>query len=266
MDIRPETSSARVTDRGLLVASLAILALSLLLVLLPWGQAWDDALLLEDRAEPKGLAKELTKALHWINLVTWIAMGVVLVAVGAARRRARLGLLAAGAFLATIALAELLKVVVPRLNWGIDGGDDLLAKAMDSWPSGHTASIMAFVLALLMVVSVRWVSAIVIVGSVAAAAVGAGVVLAGWHRPSDVFGGSALAVVVFLVLRRGVGQGSTGRWGVWARWLPPVVAAGSALVVFALSREESSALPLVIAMAGFAFWVAIATTRFGLAR
>ena len=266
MPTRPVDSAAPGVDRPLLVGSLVVFFGSLLLVLLPWGQVWDDALLLEDRAEPKGLARDLTHGLHWINVSTWLVMGVVITAVGAGRRRGRLGLVAAGAFVVTVLAAELLKYVVPRPDWGADQAADLLAKAMDTWPSGHTASVTAFVLGLLAVASARWCLPVVVAGSMLITGVGVGVVVAGWHRPSDIFGGSALAVVVFLGLRAWTRSTAAGPSGRWVRWLPPALMMATALLVVLMTRGHGAALPLVVTMAVFAGWVAIATTRYGLAR
>lgn len=238
--------------------------MSALLVLLPWGQVVDDALLLEDRAEPDGLARDLTRGLHWINVVTWVVFAAAIAMVGAVRRRLQAGLLAAGAFLSTVVSAEVLKLVVPRPQWDVDDALDLSAKAMDTWPSGHTASVAALTLALIALASRGTRTAVILVGTAVTISVGCGVVLAGWHRPSDALGGVALALVVGLLFVKQVRDPESGTTmsGAWVRWLPVPAAVLTGLAVVAMTQADVAALPLAVAMAVLGAWTAIATSGF----
>jgi len=230
------------------------------LVLTPMGQQWDDTVFLDQRSEPRGLAHELTRGLHWINALTWLLMAAVVLVTAAARGCIRRGVVAALALAATILLAEALKISLPRPDWGIDAAFDLQAKEMDTWPSGHTASVTAFVLALILVVAAAAVPWTVVVGTGLISTVGAGVVLAGWHRPSDIIGGSALALLVVLTATLRVRPTSPDPHDrSWLHWLAPAVAALTAVMVLVLAPDSASVLPLAVVMAAFAAWAAITT-------
>ena len=114
------------------------------------------------------------------------------VVVGLVRRRARLALLAGGAFFAAVLSAELLKAVLPRPSYGTELAI-LASKEYDTYPSGHATIATGFVLALVMVNNNRWRPLVALLGVLWSSAVATGVVAAGWHRPSDAIGGIALA-------------------------------------------------------------------------
>ncbi|MCF8542879.1 MAG: phosphatase PAP2 family protein [Candidatus Nanopelagicales bacterium] len=257
-----DSGADRAWRRALVLGLAVLLGSYVVLVLLPFGQVWDDGLLLDAEDIPRGLARELTQGLHWINVVTWAVMAAIVAAVGAVRAIAGVGAWAAAGLVVTMALAETLKIVLPRPDWGVDTADDLLTKAMDTWPSGHTASVAAFTLALICVTSARARAWVIALGASAITAVGAGVVLAGWHRPSDIFGGSALALVVFLLLRF---TSSSDPAGVSRRWLMAGTSVAAAVVVALISARAGdleAALALVVTMAAFGAWAAIVTTTY----
>lgn len=259
MTSAPATRATRL----LIWAVVAALVLSyVLLVLSPLGQQWDDAIFVKRRSEPHVLARELNRGLHWINPLTWLLMAVVVLVTAAARRCLRRGIVAAGVFAATILLAEVLKIALPRPGVGIDAVLGLEVKEIDTWPSGHTASATAFVLALILIVAAVAVPWTVVIGTGLIITVGAGVVLAGWHRPSDIIGGSALALLVFL----------TATVRVWPpspetphrsrhRWLAPASALMTGVIVLVIALDSASVIPLAVAMAAFAFWAAITTVE-----
>ncbi len=92
--------------------------------------------------------------------------------------------------------------------------------ASNSLPSGHTTLTVSLLMAVLLVLPALSRGVVVLVGSVAATVVGVGMVVAGWHRPSDVVAalGICLAwaglVATALWLRPGAtaaGRGSTYR-------------------------------------------------------
>ena len=170
-----------------------------------------------------------------------------------------MGAWAAAGLVITIGLAETLNIVLPRPDWGVDAAV-MLTKSTESWPSGHTASVAAFTLALICVTAAPARAWVIVFGSLAIAAVGAGVVLAGWHRPSDIFGGSALALLVCLLLRFTT---SSDPAGVSRRWLMlgTAVFAGVATALIGLaSGDLAAALALAVTMAAFGAWAAIVTT------
>jgi len=253
------SEAVRARRRGLVLGLAVLLGSYVLLVLLPVGQVWDDGLLLDAKEIPRGLARELTQGLHWINVVTWVVMAATVVVVGALRGIAAVGAWATAGLVITIGLAETLKIVLPRPDWGVDAAA-MLTTSTDSWPSGHTASVAAFTLALICVTAARARAWVIVLGSLAIAAVGAGVVLVGWHRPSDIFGGSALALLVFLLLRFTM---SSDPAGVSRRWLMlgTAVFAGVATALIGLaSGDLAAALALAVTMAAFGAWAAIVTT------
>lgn len=80
---------------------------------------------------------------------------------------------------------------------------DVSAANMNSFPSGHSTAAAAAVLALVLAaprVARPWLA---IVGSVLAGAAGAGTLVMGWHRPSDIVG--AFLVVVLCGMLAGAG-------------------------------------------------------------
>jgi membrane-associated phospholipid phosphatase len=175
-----------------LVAVGVLVAAYLILVLTPLGQSWDDAALVGRLRERAADRAEVGRFLKSIDTVTLVLMVVVVAVVGLVRRRARLALLAGGAFFAAVLSAELLKAVLPRPSYGTELAI-LASKDYDTYPSGHATIATGFVLALVMVNNNRWRPLIALLGVLWSSAIATGVVAAGWHRPSDAIGGIALA-------------------------------------------------------------------------
>lgn len=124
--------------------------------------------------------------------VTTLAVGcIVLVLVGVLRRRPLLGLAAGACVGATTLTAEFLKrVVIERPPTP----GEVAQLSHNSFPSGHVAISTSLALAAMIVVPHRWRRP---VGAIAALWVtfqAAGVLAAGWHRPSDALGGYAIAL------------------------------------------------------------------------
>jgi membrane-associated phospholipid phosphatase len=148
--------------------------------------------------------------------------------------RLPIGLLAAGAMVAAAVTSQILK--------------DLLAVQRDfpaghfmgpeAWPSGHSTGVMSFALALVLIAppSRRWLAAAA--GGVLAVATVYGLLINGWHYPSDVIGG--FLVATFWASLAVIPLRSRER----VSWRAPVVAAsvlaGAAVLVVA-SRPGAAA-------------------------
>ncbi|MCU1426692.1 MAG: phosphoesterase PA-phosphatase related protein [Actinomycetia bacterium] len=89
----------------------------------------------------------------------------------------------------------------------------------NTYPSGHSTVAMSVAVAAVLVVPHRWRGTVGIVGFTYAAAIGVATVVVGWHRPSDVLGGYAVAI--------GWGAAAALSLALWrgARRAPDVVAA-----------------------------------------
>jgi membrane-associated phospholipid phosphatase len=148
--------------------------------------------------------------------------------------RLRIGLLAAAMMVAAGASSQVLKVLL-AVQRDYPPGHYMGAEA---WPSGHSTAVMAFALALVLIAppSRRWLAAAV--GGVLTVATVYGILINGWHYPSDVLGGLLLATfwasLAVLPLR------SRER----VSWRAPVIA-GAVLafggLVAVLSRPEAAA-------------------------
>ncbi len=161
-------------------------------VLTPRGQRFDFMAFEGRKATDLGVRRALTSLMRTIT-ATGVFAGCLSLLVAAARRgRWWMGAVAGMTVGAAVALAELLKFVLtrPHLIRFVE------APSENTFPSGHSTGVMALVLVWIWVAPrcgrnprvmpclvglVAWVTAMV--GS-------------GWHRPSDVLGGLALATVV----------------------------------------------------------------------
>ncbi|MGB3409610.1 MAG: phosphatase PAP2 family protein [Microthrixaceae bacterium] len=187
--------SARVSRRlSLLIATMAIAgALSyVVFVLTTRGQRFDTLAFEGRKATDLQIRESLT---FMMRLMTppGVVLGCVYLAVAAARRgRLWSGLIASASVVAAVALAEILKFVLPRPHLT----NLVEAPKENTFPSGHSTAVLALVLAWVWIAPrcgrrprvtlcvaglITWMTAMV--GS-------------GWHRPSDVVGGIALATVV----------------------------------------------------------------------
>lgn len=141
------------------------------------GQAYDENALATLSAAGTAANSVLTGQLEQVSLALAIATLVVLMIVGFARGRVRVGfgaaVLVAGANVTTQAIKHL--VARPDLGYG----------ATESLPSGHTTLVFSLALAAVLVAPrrLRW---LVAMGAAAVGGLtGIATVIAGWHRPSD---------------------------------------------------------------------------------
>ena len=190
-----------IAGRGRALATLAaaggagVVGLYLVFVRTPIGQRWDDRALLGGQLASLDSRQALTAALHGVRISTIVLMIVLLLVIGLVRKRLVTAVTMAAAFGFSILSAEVLKQVLPRrdlapeLNAYVDNGN------IDTYPSGHATIAMGFALALIVVSSPRYRTAAAAFGMAWAAAVPMAALAAGWHRPSDVMGGMALALM-----------------------------------------------------------------------
>ncbi len=163
-------------------------------VLTPFGQLIDDELLEVFRAE-KLTRTALTSALHLINVVTIALAGVVIVAIGAARHRLGVGIVAVVAFGVAVVAAQVFKLILPRPEHQPELDEALGRVGIDTYPSGHSTIVTAGVIALLW----AWGTvnrAVWLLGTAVVIVVVSTTVISGWHRPSDGIGGISLAIAV----------------------------------------------------------------------
>lgn len=159
------------------------------------GQRLDD-LAFEGRKATYLSARRAATFLVRHLTVPAVMVGVACILVQAARRSTwRAGAVAIAAVAASILGARLLKALLPRPELS-----ELANATYDNtFPSGHSAAIMATVLAVLSVGGDGFRRAMMPLGVVGVVGYSAAMVGSGWHRPSDVGGGLMLAVVVVSV-------------------------------------------------------------------
>lgn len=260
--------------------AIGFIALYVIFVRSPIGQRWDDRALLGGQLATLEARQALTAALHGIRISTIILMIGLIVLIGMVRKHVPAALTTVVALGGAIVSAEVLKRVLPRrdlapeLNAYVDNGN------IDTYPSGHSTIAMAFALGLLVVASPRYRSAVATFGMLWAAAIPMAALAAGWHRPSDVLGGMALALMwlaaagAIVVMRYPdsassvsprhlaaiagvILAGCTGALGLWIWWGDPsqvpvgggfiaftVAALGIALTAVAIVGMYAAALSL----------------------
>ena len=207
-----------------LLGGFSLVALYVVFVRTPIGQRWDDRALLG--GEVIGLAQRrfLTLLLHEIRISTIALAIILLLVIGLLRRRLGTALLAVAAFGSSIVAAEILKLTLPRndltpeLNAYVDNGN------IDTYPSGHATIAMGFALALIMVSSPRARLPVAAFAMAWASGVSVAALAAGWHRPSDLAGGMALAVL-FVAAAAALATRHLGRIEApvpTMRWLAPI--------------------------------------------
>ena len=157
----------------------SVVACYLFFVRTAQGQRIDAAALRRVDADPD-LTREVAGLLNDLTIGVSVAVLVGCMAVALVRNRPGHAIVAAVLVGGANATTQLLKYeVLTRPELGYDTNDN-------SMPSGHTTVALSLALAMLLVVPRLSRGLLVLVGSVSATVVGVGVVVAGWHRPSDV--------------------------------------------------------------------------------
>ncbi|MFN7151425.1 MAG: phosphatase PAP2 family protein, partial [Microthrixaceae bacterium] len=181
------------------------------------GQRLDD-LAFEGRKATYLSARRASAFLVRHLTIPAVLAGVAGILVLATRRGVwRAGLVAVASIAATVLGARLLKLLLPRPELSE------LANAThdNTFPSGHSAAIMATALALLSVGGDAFRRTMLPLAVVGVVGYSAAMVGSGWHRPSDVGGGLMLAVAVVSVatglMDRREGAGAVAPLGWQAR-------------------------------------------------
>jgi membrane-associated phospholipid phosphatase len=154
------------------------------------GQRLDDAALLGRNVATPRAVHVARLAIGTVSVTSLAIAVIVLVIVAFGRGRPRLALVVGAATVGANVTSEVLKHNV--LTRPI-----LLVHApiaFNTYPSGHSTVAMSVSVAAMLVVSRRWRGTVAIVGLSYAIAVGGGTMVVGWHRPSDVIAGFAVAI------------------------------------------------------------------------
>ncbi len=185
----PKTTLVRLLSGAAVLAVLFFVGY-LVFIATAWGHEFDNEGYFGREGEGRALA---TAGNHLLSRVTAgvVAIGlIVLVATAALRRTLLVGIIAAAGISVAIAGAQVWKATLP---WSalVDSDSELpVGLFRDTYPSGHTTIGMSFALAVLILVSPQvrwWVAPLTGIG---ASLFAVGVVIAGWHRPSDAIGGA----------------------------------------------------------------------------
>jgi len=148
---------------------------------------------------------QAVRALNLIGTGTGIAAVAVVFLIGLLRRRIALAVAGVAVIAASVGTAEYLKGALSRPNlvpgWQESSGN--------SFPSGHTATAMAVMFALILVVPYRIRGLVAFCSAALATEIGALTILARWHRPSDTLGAdlmvlcyASLAVLILALFGR----------------------------------------------------------------
>jgi len=117
-----------------------------------------------------------------------LAGGVVALA-GMVRRQPLTGLVAAGAAIVAIFGAEWFKAVLPYPGLVVPDGTVPAYFDTGTYPSGHTTVGSSLAFAALLAMPVGWMRWGSLLAGIVSTAFATGVLLVGWHRPSDAVGG-----------------------------------------------------------------------------
>jgi membrane-associated phospholipid phosphatase len=172
---------------AMVVAGIAsVTALYVVFVRTRDGQRLDQAALLRVDADPD-LTRDIAGVLN--DLTIGVSIAVLVAGMAVALVRGQLSHAIAAAVLVGGA-----NVTTQVLKHGLLTRPHLGYEWTNSLPSGHTTVVVSVAMALLLVVPgiSRWL--LVLIGSVGATIVGVGVVVAAWHRPSDVLASLAVCL------------------------------------------------------------------------
>ena len=236
------------------VCGVAFVVLYAVFVLTVWGQTLDGRAYSARWVSPIRLGERRERILR--TIVTPASLLVMTAGYAGAsllRRRWRLAGAVVVAIGGSVVTAEILKAVLPRpIHPGIG------AFPYPSLPSGHATIGMSLALGLVMVAPQRWRWVLAVTATLIAAFFGVGVVLIGWHRPSDVLTSYCVSLAWFslaaavLIRWRGRGDPARVRHGViddratpGAEFLVSALILGVLLasLAFSLEGEDLRAVP-----------------------
>lgn len=161
-----------------------------------WGHELDNEAYLGRESEGRFIA---TTGGHILSRVTAgaLALGLIaLVVIGAALRAFVAAVIAVIGVGVAVAGAQVLKATLPWSPLAATDADLPAGLFRETYPSGHTTigSTLAMAVVMIIPASARWWAAPI--AGFSAALFAAGVVIAGWHRPSDAIGGIFWSAVV----------------------------------------------------------------------
>jgi membrane-associated phospholipid phosphatase len=155
-----------------------------------WGQRVDDAAFAGRRLAAGRAIEASGHVLRTISTSSLAIAVVVLALTALVRGRPRLAVVTGVAILGACVTTELLKFDV--LTRPVLLAHPRVLK--NTYPSGHSTVAMSVAVAAVLVVPQRWRGGVALLGLGYASLIGVATVTAGWHRPSDVGAGFAVAV------------------------------------------------------------------------
>ena len=185
---------SRATPYALAGAALlaAFIAVYVIAVLTEPGQRVENTALLGAAIRSEAERGQSADALSPVSLATFGFAVLLVTAVGFARRRPGLGLLAGAVMVIAVIAADLLKDVLPRPAH-VEGPVWLLR---NSFPSGTVAVVAAMAVGAMLVAPDRLRWAVLGIGAAALAIAAQSTQIAGWHRLSDALGSGLLVAAV----------------------------------------------------------------------
>jgi membrane-associated phospholipid phosphatase len=191
------------------------------------------------RVEPLGDA-----ASHLADPTPFAVLALVLVSVAVARHRPRHALVVVVVLAGANVTTQLLKPVMTAAR----PADASSVTPLAHWPSGHSTAAMTLALCLVLVAPARWRPLAAAAGGVFAVAQAYGLLLMGWHYPSDVVGGFGVATgwlaLALAAVRVATGRSEERRPGGRTAFAPAAVAAlaGAVLAAAAVALRPAPAL------------------------
>jgi hypothetical protein len=176
---------------GALVCAVLLLVCYFVLVRTSWGHQLDDDAYFAHKALSRQLISLNSGMLDLVTKAALLFAAVVLLFITAVRRCTFVGVVAVIGSGCAVVGAEVLKQTLP---WrALVRSDDLLERGFQTgtYPSGHATIGTVLALSLLLVSSSRWRPWLAVAAGCMSSIFATGVLLAGWHRPSDALGALA---------------------------------------------------------------------------
>jgi len=184
--------------RGISVPLVALVGTWLVLAVSPWGRSLDLAAYAGRFEAGRRLHMVNAAVLNVVSGTTLLLGMLTLAVVGVWTRKVAFAARAVGAVLVSVLSAEVLKLALPHAGvvdpvWTWAGGG--------SFPSGHTTIAASMSLAVLGISSNAWrrrLAGPLLAWTVLTATA---TIAVGWHRPSDLLGGLALAALGYRLMQ-----------------------------------------------------------------
>ncbi len=151
------------------------------------GQQWDNSAMTTVVAG-RDAQLALLSVLGYVSIGAIVAVALGCAVVALMRGRPRIGAAAVTVLLGANLTTQILKEsVLDRPDFGL--------LTLNSLPSGHTTVVASAVGATLLVVPGALRPLVALAGGFAATLTGASTIVAGWHRPADVFAALAVSLI-----------------------------------------------------------------------